>query len=87
MHAETARALHATAAHVIMAVRDVSRGQEVAQEIQASKDNGAKFDILKLELDSLDSIRSCATEFLKLHQPLNILINNAGADATLLCSV
>ena len=77
--AETARALHETNAHLFLAVRDVARGKEVAQEIQTNGHGKANIDVLPLELDSLESVKSCAAEFLKRSQTLNILVNNAGA--------
>lgn len=37
-----------------------------------------KVELLKLELDSLQSVREGAAEFLKRSKQLNVLINNAG---------
>jgi len=38
--------------------------------------------LLKLDLDSLDSVRAAVPEFLAKSKALNILINNAGVMAT-----
>ncbi len=76
---ETARALHATGAHLFITARDVKKGQDVVNDIVTS-DSGvtAKVDVLKLDLDSLQSVRGCASNFLSKSKQLNILINNAG---------
>ena len=76
---ETARAVYATGAHVYITARDVKKGQEVTDEIKASlPDSKGKIDVLKLELDSLQSVKDCAAEFLGKSKQLNVLINNAG---------
>ena len=71
--------MHATGAHIYMAVRDVQKGHEVAKEILESSSNKAAIDILELHLDSLDSVRACAAKFMGISRKLNILINNAGS--------
>lgn len=76
--AETARALHEGDAHVFLAVRDMKKGREVAEEIQASGQSKVAVDVLKLELGSLESVRSFAKEFQDTNKTLNLLINNAG---------
>ena len=59
--------------------RDVKKGEEVAQEIAASNPSSkGKIDVLKLELDDLQSVRQCATDFLSKSKQLNALITNAG---------
>ena len=76
---ETARALYATGAHLFITARDVKKGQEVVNDIVISH-NGvtAKIDVLKLDLDSLQSVWEGASNFLSNSKQLNILINNAG---------
>jgi NADP-dependent 3-hydroxy acid dehydrogenase YdfG len=76
---ETARALHATGAHIFMGVRDMKRGQEVLDEIQASSEGTGEIELLFLELDSFASIRASVAEFLKKSRKLNVLVNNAGS--------
>lgn len=75
---ETAKAIHLTGADVYITTRDLGKGKEVAEEIRADGKPG-KVDVVQLELDSLDSVRAAAAEFLqKSGNQLNILINNAG---------
>lgn len=79
---ETARALHATGAHLFLTVRDMKKGEEVVKSILASNPTSqGKVELLKLELDSLQSVREGAAEFLKRSKQLNVLINNAGVMA------
>ncbi|DBB16139.1 TPA: hypothetical protein ACH3X3_015181 [Trebouxia sp. C0006] len=79
---ETARALHATGAHLFITARDVKKGQEVVNDIVTSNSGvTAKVDVLKLDLGSLQSVRNCASNFLSKSKQLNILINNAGVMA------
>jgi NAD(P)-dependent dehydrogenase (short-subunit alcohol dehydrogenase family) len=76
---ETMRALHATGAHVYGTVRNLEKGQAVIDEILASNPNGGKINLIKMELNSLASVRAGAEDFLsKSGGKLNILIANAG---------
>lgn len=51
----------------------------MAQEIAASNPSSkGKIDVLKLELDDLQSVRECAADFLSKSKQLNVLITNAG---------
>lgn len=80
---ETLRALHATGATVYGTVRNVEKGQKIVDEILASDpSNKAPIHLIHIELDSLDSVRAGAAEFLKKSSKLNILVNNAGVMAT-----
>ena len=74
---ETARALAARGASVVMTARDVPKGAAAAEKIRASTGN-PNGEVAKLELDSLDSVRACAAHFLAAHDQLDLLINNAG---------
>lgn len=75
---ETAKAIHLTGADVYITTRNLAKGEEVAEEIRGDGKSG-KVDVIQLELDSLDSVRTAAAEFLrKSGNKLNILINNAG---------
>lgn len=74
--AETARALASKGAAVTLAVRDVPKGEGVAQAIREA--TGSEVDVVELELDSLPSVRACAQGWLASHGVLNLLINNAG---------
>jgi NAD(P)-dependent dehydrogenase (short-subunit alcohol dehydrogenase family) len=74
---ETSRALAAHGAHVVMAVRDLGRGQAAADRIRGTVAN-ASLEIRELDLGSLASVRAFAQHFLADHQRLDLLINNAG---------
>lgn len=75
---ETAKAIHLTGADVYITTRNLAKGKEIAEEIRADGKPG-RVDVVQLELDSLDSVRAAAAEFLqKSGNKLNILINNAG---------
>ncbi len=62
---------------IIMANRDEQKTKEAIATIQSSCPT--KLEFIKLDLLSLDSVRSFADEFLKVKQyPVDLLINNAG---------
>jgi len=79
---ETARALHATGAHLFLTVRDTKKGEDVIKDILSKNNsNGSskgKIELLNLELDSLQSVRDCVADFHSKSKQLNVLINNAG---------
>ena len=80
---ETARALYHTGAHVFLPVRDLAKGEQVKQAIEADGLEGkGKLDLLHLDMESLDSVRQCAADFLSHSKQLNVLICNAGVMAT-----
>jgi NAD(P)-dependent dehydrogenase (short-subunit alcohol dehydrogenase family) len=78
---ETVRALAKAGANCVMAVRDVNKGKDIAQEIIKTTTN-KNIQIEKLELDSIASVNSFVDRFLATQCPLHILINNAGVMAT-----
>ncbi len=55
----------------------MTRGEEAASDIRASTGNDSVW-VLPLDLADLDSVRSCASEFLSRGEPLHVLVNNAG---------
>lgn len=75
---ETARALHATGIRLFLGVRDTVKGQSALSDILKP----GHVDLLKMDLNSLESVRAAVAEFHKKSQTLNILINNAGVMAT-----
>lgn len=80
---ETARAFHATGARVFLTVRDVAKGQKVIDSIMADDlANKADISLVKIELDSLDSVRAGARDLLSQTDKINVLVNNAGVMAT-----
>jgi NAD(P)-dependent dehydrogenase (short-subunit alcohol dehydrogenase family) len=75
---ETTRALHATGARIFMTTRNLEAAKKVRSDILASSLGKGEIEILHMELDDLESVKSAAQEFLKKSNQLNILINNAG---------
>ena len=74
---ETARALAARGATVVLACRSEENGRRAIAEIAAQTGN-RRLDLLALDLGDLGSVRACAQAFLARGEPLNVLINNAG---------
>ena len=78
---ETAAALAAHGAHVVLAVRNLDKGKDAIQEIEArigAAGPGATLTLQELDLTSLDSIRAAADELRSHHDRIDLLINNAG---------
>lgn len=75
---ETAKAFAKVGAQLILPVRDMEKATKVVADIQKETDGKANITLLTLDLASLQSVRECAAEFVKLNRPLNILILNAG---------
>lgn len=69
----TSRALANAGAHVILAARNTELGAQRATEISAI---GGATSVLKLDLADLSSVRTFAD---LIDEPVDILINNAGA--------
>ncbi|MCD1287552.1 oxidoreductase [Brevibacterium sp. GP-SGM9] len=67
--AATATAFSRAGAHVVMAVRDVQRGQDAARSM------GGSTEVRELDLADLSSVRAFADSW---SGPLDILVNNAG---------
>jgi NAD(P)-dependent dehydrogenase (short-subunit alcohol dehydrogenase family) len=74
---ETARALAAAGAHVVMAARNQERASEATERIRATVPD-ANLTIVKLDLGSLDSVKAAAEEILGAHKTIDLLVNNAG---------
>jgi NAD(P)-dependent dehydrogenase (short-subunit alcohol dehydrogenase family) len=74
---ETARALAATRAEVILAVRDTAAGERTAVDIRGTTGNQA-VRVGRLDLADLDSVRAFVAAW---DGPLHLLINNAGVMA------
>ena len=55
------------------------KGQTALKDVLGnSKPSQGKVDLLQLDLNSLQSVRECAADFLSKSKTLNVLINNAG---------
>lgn len=74
---ETAKALHLAGADVILACRDLKKGDEAAGRIKTDNSAGT-IKVMQLDLQQLPSVAEFAEQFLSSHQQLDVLINNAG---------
>ena len=74
---ETAQALAARGASVVLAVRNVEKGKKAAARIAAAAP-GASVTVQELDLSSLDSVRAAAAELRAGHPRIDLLICNAG---------
>jgi NAD(P)-dependent dehydrogenase (short-subunit alcohol dehydrogenase family) len=74
---ETAKALAAKGARVVLAVRNLDKGKEAATAIAATAP-GADVTLQQLDLSSLASVRDAAAELQSNHDHIDLLINNAG---------
>jgi NAD(P)-dependent dehydrogenase (short-subunit alcohol dehydrogenase family) len=78
--AETARVVALRGAAVALAARAVAKGEGVAEELRQSV-AAADVDVIELELSLPASVRAFAEAYLKRHETLHLLINNAGVMA------
>jgi NAD(P)-dependent dehydrogenase (short-subunit alcohol dehydrogenase family) len=78
----TARELARHGAHVVMACRNLQKGQAALQEIEAAAP-GADVELAELDLGSLASVEAFALSFRAAHgeRGLDLLVNNAGVMA------
>ncbi|HZZ52431.1 MAG TPA: SDR family NAD(P)-dependent oxidoreductase [Pseudonocardia sp.] len=74
---ETASALAARGASVILAVRDLDKGKRAAARV-AEATPGADVTLQRLDLSSLSSVREAAEALRAAHERIDLLINNAG---------
>ncbi|WP_156687740.1 SDR family NAD(P)-dependent oxidoreductase [Mycobacterium sp. Marseille-P9652] len=77
----TAAALASRGAHVVLAVRDPQKGDAAAARIAAAGGQGSRnidVTVQKLDLSSLDSVRSAADALRAAYPRIDLLINNAG---------
>jgi NAD(P)-dependent dehydrogenase (short-subunit alcohol dehydrogenase family) len=77
---ECVAALASKGADVIIAVRDVGKGQAAADSIRG-RHPGAKVSVMSLDLSSLASVRQFAADWKATGKPLHLLICNAGVMA------
>lgn len=77
---ETARAMAARGARVIIAGRDIGKADAAAQEIRAAVP-GAQVETIACDLASLASVRACGEEARGRFDSIDLLINNAGVMA------
>ncbi|MEM8985615.1 MAG: SDR family oxidoreductase [Pseudomonadota bacterium] len=74
----TAQGLAAAGAHVVLACRDVQKGAAALDKVRCNYgEDSAR--LVRLDLASFVSVRSCASALLALEGDIAILVNNAGA--------
>ena len=78
---ETARALAAHGAHVVMAARDAAKNAAAIDAVRAAHPDASVED-LRLDLGSLAGVREAVSTFLDRHDRLDLLVNNAGVMCT-----
>jgi NAD(P)-dependent dehydrogenase (short-subunit alcohol dehydrogenase family) len=76
----TARELARAGARVVLACRNLAKGEAARREIEAAAP-GAPLELEELDLSSLDSVRGFVERFRGAHDGLDLLINNAGVMA------
>jgi NAD(P)-dependent dehydrogenase (short-subunit alcohol dehydrogenase family) len=77
---ETAKALAAAGAHVVLAARDQTKAAHALAELRTGVPD-ASVEVVELDLGSLDSVRSAADVVLADHPVVDVLVNNAGVMA------
>ncbi|KAL4424097.1 hypothetical protein ABPG75_001398 [Micractinium tetrahymenae] len=79
---ETAAALAARGARVILACRSISRGEALKQQLEAEAQGAGQpqpqLEVMQLDLSSMQSVRQFAAAFRARGLPLHVLVNNAG---------
>lgn len=76
---ETAKALYAKNANIIIACRNEQKAQQAIIEIKSAKANAlGQLDFVSLDLADLESIRLLPGKVKKISAKVDILINNAG---------
>ena len=64
-------------ARLVLACRNLSKGETVARSIRTKSGNG-RIDVAHCDLASLDSVRNIVNDFKRRYEKLDVLINNAG---------
>jgi NAD(P)-dependent dehydrogenase (short-subunit alcohol dehydrogenase family) len=77
---EAARRLAAAGAHVVMAVRNIAKGEQARAEILAAQP-GARLEVRRVDLADLASVGEFADSLIAEGTPVDVLINNAGVMA------
>ena len=74
---ETARALAAAGAHVVMAARNLEKAAAAIDDIRAGAAEAA-LEVVELDLSSQASVHEATAQILGAHDRIDILVNNAG---------
>lgn len=78
---EAARAFAEHGAHVVLACRNEAKATDAVARIRTTTPD-ASVEILLVDLADLDSVAAAAASFLRSHDRLDVLVNNAGLMAT-----
>ena len=78
---QTADALAAKGAHVVLTVRNPDKGNDAAARITATNPR-AEVSVQELDLTSLASVHAGAEALKRAHPQIDLLINNAGVTLT-----
>jgi NAD(P)-dependent dehydrogenase (short-subunit alcohol dehydrogenase family) len=78
---ETARALAAHGAEVVGAARDLNKAKAATAGVHAAAKDGG-FELVQLDLGSLESVRACADALIDDGSGFDLVISNAGVMAT-----
>jgi NAD(P)-dependent dehydrogenase (short-subunit alcohol dehydrogenase family) len=78
---ETARALAAHGAHVVVAARDVDKTERAMEAIRVACPEAA-VSAVALDLASLEGVRRAAGELSDVYRRIDLLVNNAGVMCT-----
>ena len=78
---ETARALAAHGAEVLGAARDLAKAKAATAGVRAAAAKGGGFEVVELDLASLESVRVCAKALVDNGKPFDLVIANAGVMA------
>jgi NAD(P)-dependent dehydrogenase (short-subunit alcohol dehydrogenase family) len=74
---ETARMLAQKGAHVVLACRNLDKGQAALERVLAARPGG-RATLAMLDLSDLDSVAAFAAAFARSEARLDLLVNNAG---------
>ena len=77
---EATRRLAAAGARVVMAVRNVAKGEQARAEILA-RQPGARLEVRRIDLADLGTVKEFADGLIADGTPVDVLINNAGVMA------
>ena len=80
--AETARVLLSHGAQVVGAARDLAKARSTAAQLSVGAAPNDVFQLIKLDLASLVSVRACADALLEAGELFDVVIANAGVMAT-----
>jgi NAD(P)-dependent dehydrogenase (short-subunit alcohol dehydrogenase family) len=73
----TAQELVKYVSTLILPVRNLTKGQTLKQELLAINPN-CQIDLYQYNLESIESMKTCANTIASIYQTIDILINNAG---------